>query len=258
MILKIKQILKFMIFPAITAFMTFLVVQGQIVTNQAPLESSLISNKEVANSMPISYRSAIVKSRNSSVRILSLDMDKGLMSTSSATYIKFKNNNYVLTTHHGLMGGCDTIQIEADGELYDCLEVVKVDKNTDYALLMVEEVPSRIPIKYPQDFTRNPRQWKKTLSLMNDVIYTGYPNSIGPLTIDGSIMGYDQSGYIYINSYAWSGSSGSGVFDSKGRVIGYIVAIDVGRTEYGLAILENVMLVVPIYKVDWSSITRRK
>ena len=67
-------------------------------------------------------------------------------------------------------------------------------------------------------------EWKKTLTILNHVVYTGYPNSIGPLTIQGSIMGFDPSGIMYIQSYAWSGSSGSGVFDQSGNLIGYILA----------------------------------
>ena len=62
---------------------------------------------------------------------------------------------------------------------------------------------------------------------------------------------------IYFNSYAWSGSSGSGVFDSRGKFVGYIVALDVGRTEYGMDVLENVILVVPHYRIDWSPIFRK-
>ena len=92
---------------------------------------------------------------------------------------------------------------------------------------------------------------------MNHVVYTGYPNSIGPLTVQGNIMGFDPAGLIYVQSYAWSGSSGSGIFDQSGNLIGYILAIDVGQNEYGTAILENVMLVVPIYYVDWSVVTKR-
>ena len=70
-------------------------------------------------------------------------------------------------------------------------------------------------------------------------------------------MGFDPAGLIYVQSYAWSGSSGSGVFDNHGNLIGYIMAIDIGNTQYGTAILENVMLVVPIYKVDWSVVYKR-
>ncbi len=252
----LKNILKLVSCTVVMSFLTFLVFYGQVISSNKPLDRELTANKEVSNLYPVTHKSAIKRSRSSSVRIMSLDIVRGLMSTSSATYFIYRSHYYVLTTSHGLMGGCETIQIEADGILYDCLEVKKVDKKTDYAILQIEKIDSRTPIKFPHHFTYAGPQWKSSFSLMNKVMYTGYPNSIGPLTIGGSVMGFDPQGYVYVHSYAWSGSSGSGVFDTKGKLIGYIMAIDVGRTEYGFAILENVMLVVPIYKVDWSALTR--
>jgi hypothetical protein len=50
------------------------------------------------------------------------------------------------------------------------------------------------------------------------------------------------------------GSSGSGVFSTKGKYIGIVTAIDIGRTEFGVDTLENIVLVTPVFKVDWSAI----
>ena len=38
---------------------------------------------------------------------------------------------------------------------------------------------------------------------------------------------------------------------TTGKYIGYVVAIDVGQTEMGVQILENVVLVMPAYNIDW-------
>jgi hypothetical protein len=55
-------------------------------------------------------------------------------------------------------------------------------------------------------------------------------------------------------SYAWSGSSGSGVFSQDGKYIGYVLAIDVGESGFGgAAILENVVLVIPAFKINWAA-----
>ena len=78
-------------------------------------------------------------------------------------------------------------------------------------------------------------------------------NGLGPLTIDGKVIGHHPSGQIYLNSYAWSGSSGSGVFSEHGHYIGYVVAIDVGQGMNGPAVIENVVLVVPAWKINWFS-----
>ena len=109
---------------------------------------------------------------------------------------------------------------------------------------------NRKAIKIPRDLPKN-KQWIKSYSILNSLIYTGYPNTIGPLTISGEVAGFASYEYIYMISYAWQGSSGSGVFDSSGKFIGYIVAVDVGQTEFGFQILQNVVLVVPAFKIDW-------
>jgi hypothetical protein len=89
---------------------------------------------------------------------------------------------------------------------------------------------------------------------MTSVYYTGFPNGAGPLTLDGKVIGYMGSDFIYIKSYAWSGSSGAGVFSSTGKLIGYVLALDVGYTEYGIDVIENIVFVVPITSVRWDSL----
>ncbi len=252
------QIFKFSAISAIFGILSFLVFYGQYISSNKPAIDNLNSTAEVSNFYSSSQKKSMTKSRDSSVRVLSFDFDNGMVSTSSATYMVYKNDHYILTTNHGLLGGCDTIQIEAEGELYNCLEIIKVDVLNDYALIKIEQVAHRKPIKLPKEIKTTYNDWKKTLTLLNKIVYTGYPNSIGPLTIDGTVMGFDPKGLVYVQSYAWSGSSGSGVFDHDGKLLGYILAIDVGGSEYGTTILENVMIVVPIYKVDWSVIIRRE
>jgi hypothetical protein len=253
----LKRILSYVVIGVITGFLAHLVFYGQYVSNQIPHEN-LNSITKVSDSRTVSNKKTIKRSRTSSVRVLSLDIRRGMISTSSGTYFTYKDINYVITTSHGLLGGCESVQIESAGNLYDCVRIVKLDKLVDYAILEVGIISDKKPIVFPRNFVSNANGWKKSLTLLNKVVYTGYPNSIGPLTVAGSIMGFDSQGLIYVQSYAWSGSSGSGVFDQTGKLIGYILAIDVGQNEYGTAILENVMIVVPIYKVDWSIILKER
>ena len=254
----IQQIIKHAAIAAVVGALTFLVVYGQYLTNVIPQIENINSTTSAASFYPLSEKKMINRSRQSAVRVLSFDVVQGMVSTSSATYFEYGGEYFILTTSHGLLGGCDSIQIEAEGELYDCEEVLVTNEIVDYAILRVDKINQRKPIKFPRHMTTGTLEWKKTLSLLNEIVYTGYPNSIGPLTIEGTIMGFDSYGLIYVQSYAWSGSSGSGVFDKRGNLIGYILAIDVGNTEFGNAILENVILVVPIYKVDWSIIFTRE
>lgn len=252
----LKRIYCYFLIGIATAFLTHLVFYGQYVSKQTPIRDSN-SVVKVSNTNTFINKKSILRSRLSSVRVMSIDVINGMISTSSGTYFTHKNINYVLTTSHGLLGNCDTIQIETAGTLHDCIDIIKYDTLNDYAILQVDEISGRVPIKFPSYFASSNNSWKKSLTLLNKVVYTGYPNSIGPLTITGSIMGFDPQGLVYVQSYAWSGSSGSGVFDQSGNLIGYILAIDIGQNEYGTEILENVMIMVPIYKVDWTLILTR-
>ena len=65
------------------------------------------------------------------------------------------------------------------------------------------------------------------------------------------MVGYASNEQIYIFSHAYGGASGSGVFTQSGKYIGYVTAIDVGATDWGVDILENIVLVAPAFNVDW-------
>jgi len=89
------------------------------------------------------------------------------------------------------------------------------------------------------------------------VFYTGFPNSTGPLTFSGNIIGYMEGDYIYLESFGWGGSSGAGVFTANGKFIGYLLAVDVGETEeYGVDVLEDIVIIVPAFKIDWTTILK--
>jgi V8-like Glu-specific endopeptidase len=68
------------------------------------------------------------------------------------------------------------------------------------------------------------------------------------------VVGYGHGETLYIFSHAYGGASGSGVFTENGKYIGYITAIDVGQTEWGIDVLENIVLVAPAFNVDWSAV----
>ena len=127
--------------------------------------------------------------------------------------------------------------------------MVTLNKKVDYAIFEVEQVMSRKPIKIPRALAN----WKKSYNLLDKIYYTGYPNSVGPTTWTGTISGYTGD-YVIVQSYAWSGASGSGVFDETGELIGIIMALDVGAGEYGYQVLNNFVIVVPIWQVDFSGI----
>lgn len=207
-----------------------------------------------SNHILVSNQKKIIeRSRSSAVRILSLSIEGGGVASSSGTYVEMYDHHFVITTNHGILGSCEDTKIVVDEVSYDCLNFVELNEEVDYAIIQIEEILHRNPVKIPQRIARTNKDWKKALSIMSKTYYTGFPNGMGPLTLDGKIMGHSREGYIYMNSYAWSGSSGSGVFSQDGDYIGYVIAIDVGPGFNGPTILENVVLVVPAYRINWAS-----
>ena len=252
-----KIVAPFLIVFCCTSFFTALSLWGHLESTRVPETSTMRSPVNVSAAYGISQRKAIKKSTMSAVRLIAFAPDVSSVSVSTGTYFKHLEQHYVLTVQHGIMQpSCELIQIEVEGVLHECTKVVAYDVHTDYAILAVDEIATRKPLKFPRDFVRGSRNWTASSAALTKLIYTGYPNTIGPVTLSGKVMGMSMDELIYFNSYAWSGSSGSGVFNMKGQLVGYIVAIDVGSTEYGYDVLENVILVVPNYKIDWTKLLR--
>ena len=226
-------------------------VYSSISQHDVPYKHQIRDKSNVTNFHSVSFKNSIKKSRLSSVQIVSIFPEQQMISTSSGTYFESYGGYFVVGVAHGLGGPCENTKIVVDGNVYDCKKYIFVDQNQDYSIIQVEKISNRKPIKIPQDLPKN-KKWVKSLSLLNKVVYTGYPNNLGALTISGEIAGFSSSEHIYIISYAWQGSSGSGVFDHSGKYIGYVVAVDVGQTDLGVQILQNVVLVMPAFKIDWS------
>jgi len=238
---------------------SFVVILGKTQTQSVPPSAEMRGPLPISEAYAVAEKRAIAKSSQSAVRVLSWSPHMGNVSIASGTYFEHYGKHYVITVSHGLLAPtCELIQIETDGTVANCKNVVALDATTDYAILQVADIENRVPLRFPRDFVRTYRGWKKSVSILHPLIYTGYPNTIGPVTLGGKIMGVSPDEFIYLNSYAWSGSSGAGVFNMEGKFVGYIVAIDVGHTEYGFDVLENVILVVPHYQVDWAPIIKRK
>ena len=215
---------------------------------------SFIEIKErnnVAGELSAQQRHTVRKSRNSAVRIISYSAAMDGVASLSGTYFKAFGKHYVLTVMHGLGNRCKFTKIIVDNQFFNCVTYAVIDVMNDYAIIEVEPITNRTPIHIPQDLPKN-QEWRRDIPMLTPVYHTGYPNNMGPLTFDGKIAGYSAENYIYLNSYAWSGSSGSGVFNERGKLIGYILALDVGVSEYGVDILEDIVVVVPTRNIDWT------
>ena len=220
------------------------------------IENKKILQQTNVSLLKVSHQKAITRSSTSAVQVLSMGIfgEERAISASSGTYFSYDGKVFVLTAAHGLAGGCENTKIVADQVAYECIEMVTIDPNIDYAILRVHPILERLPI----DIIKNtPRSSKlhRSMTLLSEVYYTGHPQMLGPLTFDGRIVGYGpDNDYLYIHSYAWSGSSGAGVFNAKGNLIGHILAISVAHSEHGYDVMEDLVIVVPINKINFSAL----
>ena len=217
-------------------------------------DKHLTSRKNISKAYNISQTKAIDRSISSAVRVVSVtqgeDTAQTAVSFASGTYFKYLGKHYVLTVSHAIVGDCGDLMVAYFDSSSKCVEIAYVDDTIDYAIIQVEELKNRTPLNISTAFVKSRKKMPK---LLDKTFYTGYPNNMGPLTLKGQIAGFAGNGYLYIDSYAWTGSSGAGVFDQNGNLIGIIMALDVGVTQYGADVLENLLIVVPTYHIDWVS-----
>jgi hypothetical protein len=244
--LIVTGILSFTLGAGIGLGVIYSAQQSAKVTSLGEVEQITNITKDLASS----HRRTIRKSRSSSVRIMSLSDDQQVFASATGTYFTAYGRYFVLTVNHGIQGPCELTRVEASDEFVDCVRYIDLNERVDYALVEIEKLSTRTPIKIPQDVAKDDLDF----AIMTEIYYTGFPNGAGPLTLDGKIIGYMSGDFIYVKSYAWSGSSGAGVFASNGKLIGYVLALDVGYTEYGIDVLENIVFVVPVTAVRWDSL----
>ena len=250
---KIMRITAAVLAGAGLAALIFMGVHKTLI--ELPTTQEIQEVENITSLLPAVERQTLKRSRASTVRVLSMGSEQGV-ATTTGTYFKMQGSYYVLTVMHGLVGPCELTRIWTESEGFTpCKRVVIGNAAIDYAIIEVEEIPSLTPINFPRALPKA-SEWKETLSAQTKLFYTGFPNSTGPLTFAGRVAGYTEGDYIYMHSFAWGGASGSGVFTANGQFVGYILAIDIGETMYGVDVLENIVIVVPAFKIDWATLLK--
>jgi hypothetical protein len=253
-----KSALKFFMAMIVCFLVGFLMTILPVMVHYDPTPEMtnkyLTSRKNISSAYNINQTKAIDRSTSSAVRVVSVvqgeDTAQASVSFASGTYFKYLGKHYVLTVSHAIVGDCDDLMVAYFDVSSKCIEIAHVDDAIDYAIIQIEELKNRTPLNISTAFVKSRKKMPK---LLDKTFYTGYPNNMGPLTLRGQIAGFADNGYIYIDSYAWTGSSGAGVFDQNGKLVGIIMALDVGVTQYGADVLENLLIVVPTYHIDWMS-----
>jgi len=206
----------------------------------------------VSSTLSIKESRTVNKSADSAVKILSKSSD-GVLAASTGTVFSNDDKYYVVTVAHGIVGDCSTTIVWSGGPYFTpCSRIIIIDHELDYSIIAIDKPIGVTPVKLKSSLPRSGNNSATTLQ--NKTYYTGFPNSVGPLTISGRIVGFLEKDYVIIHSYAWSGASGSGVFTSNGTFIGIIKAVDVGQTVYGIDVLEDIVVVLMENKINWNLI----
>jgi len=179
------------------------------------------------------------RSRAAAVKVRSLLQD----GHGSGTYMVAYGRRVVVTAAHVVRSESVMAIDGRDGESV-VGQVVFVDDKNDVAFLVVPELQTRTAIRY------RPQKKYDERIIGTPLTYTGFPSHHDLLTIRGYIASLEHE-MVVTNMFGWFGSSGSGVFDQHGRLVGVVSGVDVGHVGFGMRIpLESIVWVAPISFLD--------
>lgn len=155
----------------------------------------------------------------SSVRIVAVSDDRTELGHASGNYFKIGRLKFILTAAHAVGDGEDLMYVE-DGAIMVPIQTVYHDKENDLAIV----VPSLdLTTIKPVDYRNNNK-----LDIRGEtVVHAGYPANFGLSVFNGTISICSKSSFM-MQSFALPGSSGSVVFDNKGKVLGVLSALKMG------------------------------
>jgi len=177
------------------------------------------------------------RARTAAVKIRSLTQG----GHGSGTYMVAYGRRIVATAAHVVRNETVMAIDGRDGESV-VGQVIFVDQDVDIAFLIVPEMKTRTAVRY------NPRKIYDERLIGTPITYTGFPSHHDLLTIRGYISAIEYE-MIITNMFGWFGSSGSGVYDQKGRLVGIVSGIDVGNIGFRLP-LESIVWVAPMSRID--------
>jgi len=182
-------------------------------------ESVTAENVGSASAEQASLSRAESKSRDAAVKVIDME-NRG---HGSGTYFAIGDHHIVITAAH-VVAGSDIFLINGRGSDSTVGSVIYRNAESDFAAILIPEMEGTSPVTL--------RRTRLDLDdlLGERVFYTGYPAFHDRLFVYGVITGFEQGNTVAImNSYAWPGSSGSGVFDRRGRLVGLVMAVDVNE-----------------------------
>ena len=161
----------------------------------------------------------------------------------SGTYMIAYGRRVVVTAAHVVRNESVMAIDGRDGETV-VGQVIFTDSDIDIAVIVVPEMETRTAMRY------RPQHRYDDRLVGTNLTYTGFPSHHDLLTIRGYVSAVEK-GHIVTNMFGWFGSSGSGVFDERGRYMGCVSGIDIGTFAGGGRIpLESIVWVAPVSMID--------
>jgi S1-C subfamily serine protease len=187
-------------------FVAALVPQPAAHSQQLPIPGATI----VDGTAEVLFSSAQRASRNSAVKVEGLSGGHG-----SGTYIEVDNHYLIITARHVV----DRSEIYYVSTVSERVigQVIWKSQTKDMAVLRIPRLVSRNAVSL---------QRMNELDIGSEITYTGYPASYELLTTKAYVSGHAQErGATLLQGFVWFGYSGSGGFDSSGRLRAIIFAI---------------------------------
>lgn len=164
----------------------------------------------VEGTAEVLFTNAQRASRNSAVKIEGLNGGHG-----SGTYIEMDNHYLVITARH-VVDRSEIYYISTATEKV-LGQVIWKSQTKDMAVLRVPRLDSRRAVSLHRT---------GDLDVGDEITYTGYPASYELLTSRAHVSGHaSRHSATLMQGFVWFGYSGSGGFDSSGRIRSIIYAI---------------------------------
>jgi len=186
-----------------------------------------VSTEEEQTTISLEHTKAVhsVNTNNalkSSVRLGAYDESGMEIAHGSGNYFKIGGDKFVITVAHNIVAGT-TLKVQDGNQSYKLYPIV-IDIQRDIAILIPEK---ELKLAKPVDY----RLGIEPDMTGDTIVYAGYPADLSKSTFTGTIAN-DQMYIMIIQSFALPGSSGSVVFNKRGRPIGVVNALRIGFYEF--------------------------
>jgi len=204
-----------------------------------------IAEAEVSSVWDISEynTNAWSKSRDAAVRV-QVDIGSGLVG-GSGTYFKIGKHTVVITAAHLFMFSPGQV-------LRDEAIITTPHEKVVGTLVYIDDYVDIAIVKVPTLDSRKAANFKrvKNFNVGDSLVYSGFPGSNKLFTFGGTLIGEGYGTDLAMQSVAWGGSSGSGVFDLNGRFVGVVVSIMLAPGIDGRQLVESIVYVAPASLID--------